>query len=136
MSSPNTATVNLNGNVILTSNCWGRTTWSTSAVTLNVKGTVKTPEDAGAYIGDFDTINISGELRLGNHAKNKVSGFSSDIVKTAIKLSNKGKLIFENLSENASYRTIKSIETDSTDTEAVSYTHLDVYKRQGSGQYR
>ena len=122
VSSPNTATVNLNGNVILTSNCWGRTTWSTSAVTLNVKGTVKTPEDAGAYIGDFDTINISGELRLGNHAKNKVSGFSSYIVTSAIKLSNKGKLIFENLSEDASYRTIKSIETDSTDTE-VSFTY-------------
>ena len=122
VSSPNTATVNLNGNVILTSNCWGRATSSASAVTLNVKGTVKTLEDAVAYIGNFDTINISGELRLGNHAKNKVSGFSSDIVKTAIKLSNKGKLIFENLSENASYRQIKSIETDSTDTE-VSFTY-------------
>lgn len=124
-SSPYTATTNLKGNVVLTGTCTGRTNSDTSRgkAILNVYGTVKTQENVKAYLADFDTINVSGELRLGNYANSKDSGFSYSNVRPDVTLSGNGKLILERLGLSTYYRTIKSLTSTSTSTE-ISFPYI------------
>ncbi len=120
-----TATTNLYGNVVLTGTCTGRTSSSTTKgkATLNVIGTVKTQNDKEAYLVDFTEINISGELRLGNHANLKDSGFSYRYVRSNVTLSGNGKLILERLGSAKDYRTIQSLKSTSSDTE-ISFPYI------------
>ena len=124
-SSPYTATTNLKGNVVLTGTCTGRTNSDTSRgkAILNVYGTVKTQENVKAYLADFDTINVSGELRLGNYVNSKDSGFSYSNVRPDVTLSGNGKLILERLGLSTYYRTIKSLTSTSTSTE-ISFPYI------------
>ena len=124
-SSPYTATTNLKGNVVLTGTCTGRTNSDTSRgkAILNVYDTVKTQENVKAYLADFDTINVSGELRLGNYANSKDSGFSYSNVRPDVTLSGNGKLILERLGLSTYYRTIKSLTSTSTSTE-ISFPYI------------
>lgn len=127
VSSPSyTATTNLRGNVVLTGTCTGRTNNSTSRgkAILNVYGTVKTQENATAYLADFNAVNVfAGELRLGNYANSKDSGFSYAYVSPDVTLSGSGKLILERLASEASRRTIKSLKSTGTNTE-ISFPYI------------
>ncbi len=89
-----TATTNLSGDIVLRDTCRGRTNSSSDKgkAILNVNGTVKTQEDKDVYLANFDTINVSGELRLGNYANPKIQDFSTHI-KPDVTLSGSGKLI-------------------------------------------
>ena len=125
VSSSYTATTNLQGNVVLTGTCTGRTNSSTLSgeAILNVYDTVKTQENVTAYLADFDTINISGELRLGNYANSKDSGFYYTYVRPDVTLFTSGKLILERLASGTYYRTINSLKSNGTNTE-ISFPYI------------
>ena len=120
-----TATTNLSGDIVLRDTCRGRTNSSSDKgkAILNVNGTVKTQEDKDVYLANFDTINVSGELRLGNYANSKDSGFFYTYVKPDVTLSGSGKLILESLASGTNYRTIKSLKSTGTNTE-ISFPYI------------
>lgn len=120
-----TATTNLSGDIVLRDTCTGRTNSSSDKgkAILNVNGTVKTQEDKDVYLANFDTINVSGELRLGNYTNSKDSGFSGTYVKPDVTLSGSGKLILESLASGTNYRTIKSLKSTGTNTE-ISFSYI------------
>lgn len=128
VSSGHTAKVYLNKDssnheVVLLGDCKGADNAPTESSSLYVTAKVRPKESTSVNLDYFDQIEINGgELHLGDASNSVTGGFGNSSRAANVSLKNSGKLMLDNLGFGATYRTINSLKTDSTNTE-VSVTY-------------
>lgn len=128
VSSGHTAKVYLNKDssnheVVLLGDCKGADNAPAGSSSLYVTAKVRPKESTSVNLDYFDQIEISGgELHLGDASNSVTGGFGNSSRAANVSLKNSGKLMLDNLGFGATYRTINSLKTDSTNTE-VSVTY-------------
>lgn len=128
VSSGHTAKVYLNKDssnheVVLLGDCKGADNAPAGSSSLYVTAKVRPKESTSVNLDYFDQIEINGgELHLGDASNSVTGGFGNSSRAANVSLKNSGKLMLDNLSFGATYRTINSLKTDSTNTE-VSVTY-------------
>lgn len=128
VSSGHTAKVYLNKDssnheVVLLGDCKGADNAPAGSSSLYVTAKVRPKESTSVNLDYFDQIEINGgELHLGDASNSVTGGFGNSSRAANVSLKNSGKLMLDNLGFGATYRTINSLKTDSTNTE-VSVTY-------------
>lgn len=128
VSSGHTAKVYLNKDssnheVVLLGDCKGADNAPAESSSLYVTAKVRPKESTSVNLDYFDQIEINGgELHLGDASNSVTGGFGNSSRAANVSLKNSGKLMLDNLGFGATYRTINSLKTDSTNTE-VSVTY-------------
>lgn len=128
VSSGHTAKVYLNNDssnheVVLLGDCKGADNAPAESSSLYVTAKVRPKESTSVNLDYFDQIEINGgELHLGDASNSVTGGFGNSSRAANVSLKNSGKLMLDNLGFGATYRTINSLKTDSTNTE-VSVTY-------------
>lgn len=128
VSSGHTAKVYLNKDssnheVVLLGDCKGADNAPAGSSSLYVTAKVRPKESTSVNLDYFDQIEINGgELHLGDASNSVTGGFGNSSRAVNVSLKNSGKLMLDNLGFGATYRTINSLKTDSTNTE-VSVTY-------------
>lgn len=139
VSSGHTAKVYLNKDssnheVVLLGDCKGADNAPAGSSSLYVTAKVRPKDSTSVNLDYFDQIEINGgELHLGDASNSVTGGFGNSSRAANVSLKNSGKLMLDNLGFGATYRTINSLSTDSTNTE-VSVTYD--YESGNSGPYR
>lgn len=123
VSSGHTAKVYLNKDssnheVVLLGDCKGADNAPAGSSSLYVTAKVRPKESTSVNLDYFDQIEINGgELHLGDASNSVTGGFGNSSRAANVSLKNSGKLMLDNLGFGATYRTINSLKTDSTNTE-------------------
>ena len=112
-----------NHEVVLLGDCKGADNAPAESSSLYVTAKVRPKESTSVNLDYFDQIEINGgELHLGDASNSVTGGFGNSSRAANVSLKNSGKLMLDNLGFGATYRTINSLKTDSTNTE-VSVTY-------------